>query len=74
MMYSVVVVKHDSVELMFTYYSADLSTLFLHAWLNNAMNGPDFVCDAGTFRTGIKECTKVQKILESHKEKRCAGR
>lgn len=38
------------------------------------MNEPGFVCDAGTFRTGIEKCTKVQKVLEPHKEKRCTGR
>jgi len=30
--------------------------------------------DAGTFRRGVKERAKVQKILEPHKEKRCTGR
>ena len=38
-------------------------------WMNLAL-----LCDIGTFRTGIKECAKVQKILEPHKEKRCTGR
>lgn len=51
-----------------------LRNFVLHAWLNNELNKPGFVCDAGTFRTGIKECAKVQKILEPHKEKRRTGR
>lgn len=74
MMY-IVIVKHDSVELSSVYLlQCRLLNFVLNAWLNKEMNEPGFVCDAGTFRTGIEKCTKVQKVLEPHKEKRCTGR
>lgn len=70
-------VKHDLGEHVdLSVQTSQVSILFCmhHLKKNYYMIRTDFVCDAGTFRTGVKECTKVQKILESHKEKRCTGR